>query len=172
MIDFDALDIVLYDWLVTFGGITTIWSNDNGPKPDLPYLTLRRQTLVSIGQGYTSAPNASGIAKISGDRDLTVQIQAYGSNAFGRLDDLYNVRLDINSQELLYTSNLALVNQLMISNLTGLNDTEFEERAVTDLLFRFASQRTGVDVGLIETVEVTGNLKEPDKTLNFNIDLT
>lgn len=171
MIDFDAVDTTIYDWASTFAGIEVVWMNDNGPKPDLPYLALRRSSLAAIGHGFESIPDGGGLAKISGDRDMTVNIQAYGSNAYGRLDELYNVRLDPNSQELLALGDLALVNLLAITNLTGLNDTEFEERAQMDLLFRFASQRTGVDVGLIEIVEIEGNLKDPDKTFNFVVNL-
>lgn len=171
MIDFNVIDALIYDWVSTFSGITVIWAEDNSPKPDLPFLSLRRATLANIGHGFASQADNSGIQKISGDRDLIVNIQAFGSNAFGRLDELYNVRLDSNSQELLAAGNLALINQIALTNLTGLNDSEYEERATTDLLFRFASQRTGVDVGYIDKIEVTGNIKNPDKTINFDVDL-
>lgn len=171
MINFNTIDITIYDWVTTFTGITTIWMNDNGPKPNLPFIALRRSTLVSVGQGYLSEPDNNGLSKISGDRNMTVNIQAYGSNAIGRLDELYNIRLDNNSQELLYLGGLALIDLLAITDLTGLNDTEFEERAQMDLLFRLVSQRTNVPVGLIETIEIEGNLKNPNKTFNFDLDI-
>jgi len=172
MIDFDVIDELIYDWVSTFSGITTIWADDNSPKPDLPYISLRKGTVTPIGHGYISVPTSSGISKISGDRDMIVNFQAYGNNAFGKLENLWHVRLDPGSQELLYIGGLSLIELFALTNLTGLNDTLFEGRAQMDLLFRFVSQRTNIDVGLIETVEIEGNLKEPDDTFNFNVDLT
>lgn len=172
MINFNAIDTILYNWVVLYSGVSTIWQNSNGPKPDLPFVTLRRQSLESVGHGYVSDPDDSGIAKISGDRDMTVNLQAYGDNAFGVLEDLWNVRLVDASQELLYAGGLALIDQLALTNITGLNDLEYEERATMDLMFRFVSQRTGVDVGLIEEANIEGDLKDPDKEINFTLDLT
>lgn len=172
MIDFNIIDTLLFDWLVQFSSISVVWQESNGPKPDLPYLTLRRQSVSSIAHEYMSNPDDNGIAVISGNRELIINIQAYGSNAFGRLEDLISLHLVTESQELLATEGLSLINQLGIQNITGLNDTLFEERASVDLLLRFASQRENVDVGLIETVEIEGNVKEPDKTFNFSVDLT
>ena len=136
MIDFDVIDKRIYDWTVLYSSIAVIWVEDNGPKPNLPYLTLRRSTLIKYGHEYISAPNNSGIAKISGDRDLTINLQAYGSNAFGRLEDLYSAQMLPASQEFLQLGNLSLIDQLAIGNITGLNDTLFEQRAQMDLLFR------------------------------------
>lgn len=173
MIDFNVIDTLLYNWVYTYSGITTIWQNEDGPKPNLPYITLRRQSVLSVGQDYVSDLNSSTeLAKISGDRDLVINIQAYGSNAFGRLEDLYYLRHLPASQELLFAGNLSLIDRLAIENITGLNDLEYEERATMDLLFRFASQKTAISLGVIETVNIEENVKNPDKTENFETDLT
>jgi hypothetical protein len=174
MIDFNTeIDPLIYDWTVLYSGIEVIWSNDNGPKPDKPYIALRRQVMNPIGEEYLSKPDSNGMAKISGNRDLIVYFQAYGDNAFGRLEDLWTTRLIPASQEFLATQGLSLVDRMAMSNITGLNDTKFEERAVMDLLFRFASQRVNVEVGLIESIEINGQYKEGNKTTNqtINIDL-
>jgi len=172
MINFNTIDTLIYTWTVTYSGITVDWQNQNCPKSDLPYIALRRQSLKAIGHGFISDPDDSGIGKISGDREIIVNFQAYGNNAFGMLEDLWNVRLLDSSNELLRAGGLTLVDQLAILNITGLNDLEFEERASMDLSFGFVSQNDNVDLGLIETINIENNVKEPDKTQNFNIDLT
>jgi len=173
MIDFNVIDILIYTWVNTFSGISVTWQNQKkAPKLDLPFMAIRRQSIISKDQGYISNPDNSGIGKISSNRDMIINCQCYGSNAFGRLEDLYNVRLLDSSFDLLRAGGLSLIDQIVITDLTGLNDLEYEERATTDLLFRFASQNDNVSLGLIETINIENNLKEPDKTKNFDIDLT
>lgn len=173
MNDFNAIDDSLYDWVALYAGIAIIWAEDNGVKPDLPYITLRRSTLTGIGHEFISSPDDNGKAKISGDRDMVLNFQCFGSNAFGRLEDLWSVRLIPASQEMLIASGLSLIDKYVLTNLTGLNDTEFEERAQMDLLFRFASQRTNVDVGLIEESNIEGTYKDEKQdtvlTQTFNV---
>lgn len=172
MIDFNVdIDPLIYAWTVLYTGLTAIWSNDNGPKPDLPYIALRRQVVNPIGSEYLSKPNSSGMAKISGNRDLIIYFQAYGNNAMGVLENLWTVRLIPASQEQLATKGISLVNKLAINNITGLNETKFEERAQMDLLFRFASQRVDVDVGYIDDISINGEYKQGNLTINQTIDI-
>lgn len=170
MIDFNAIDTLLHTWTVTYTGITVIWSNDNGPKPDLPYIALRRSSLVPIGEEYLSKPDSNGKAKISGNRDLVVFYQCFGSNAMGILENLWTTRQIPTSQEFLQTEGVSLIDRLAMNNITGLNDTEYEERAAMDLLFRFASQRVDVALGLIEDVVINGEYKEENINQTITIE--
>ena len=172
MIDFDIdIDPLIHAWTVLYTGLTVIWSNDNGPKPDLPYVALRRQVLNPIGGDYLSKPDSNGEAKISGNRDLIIYFQAYGTNAMGVLENLWTVRLIPASQEQLATKGISLINKLALNNITGLNETKFEERAQMDLVFLFASLRIDVDVGIIENISINGEYKQGNLTINQTIDI-
>lgn len=172
MINFDAIESKIWEWADTYSPVEVIRSDDNGPKPSTPYLAIRSQTLVGPGHEYISPPDSSGFAVISGNRDLTVQVQAYGNNSMGLIENLWATRLMPDSQTLLQEESLSLIDKLSLLNITGLNDTLMEERASGDFLFRFGSQtdRTDTEVGLIETVEVDGTYINPDFTSSFTID--
>ena len=167
MINFSDIKDLLYTWLYTYTNKITIWQDQAAPRPNLPYLTLRIQSLSSVGHEYTSVPNNSGMIKISGIREMTVNVQAYGENSFSILEDLHSINALPESQELLLSKGLILVDVLNLTNITGLNEYCPEERATTDLLFRFGSQRVNANVGLIENVNIEGNLKNPDKQFTF-----
>lgn len=178
MINIRDIEALLVEWTETFTGLATgqvIIAEDNGPKPDLPYIALRIQNINKIGTEVRSNPydfGGSAAIKISGNREMVVNFQAYGTNSYGILEDLWHRVHDELSRTLLANEGLALIEQLALTNLTGLNDTDFEERAQQDLMFRFATQLEDIDVGVIETVDVSGQLKNPDKTIDINIDLT
>ena len=180
MIVISDIEALLVTWVKTFTGFSTgkvIIAEDNGPKPDLPYITIRLGPMTPQGHECRSSPvytlgTDTNAVKISGVRDLVVNFQGYGDNIYGVLDNLYQYICVENSIDLLATGGLALINQIAINNLTRLNDLEFEQRAQMDLLFRFGTQLENIDVGYIETISVTGEVKTPDKTINIDIDLT
>lgn len=178
MTDFDVLDILIGDWLTMFtSGVTIAIANDKSAvKPDLPFITFRRSSLVPIGEEYLSTPDVNGKAKISGNRDLTYLFQCYGSNAMGILEELWTVRLIPASQDFLTAGGISLIDRLGANDITGLNDTEYESRSQMDLLFRFASQRVDVDVGLIEDITINGTYKDEEgntsRTQTIDIDVS
>jgi len=178
MIIVTDIKILLKSWIELYTGLSSdnvISSWGNGPKPTPPYISFQLGTITPIGHECRSNPyeNAGEMnVKISGNRDMIVNLQAYGNNAYGILENLYHYIHVEASINMLATEGLALIDMVSLAQLTGLNDLEFEERASMDLLFRFATQLNDINVGFIDTVNVTGQLKEPDKTINIGIDLT
>lgn len=171
--DFDAIDKAFYDWVNIFTGQSVIWLNQNSPRPNTPYLTLYKSTLIPIGHDFESAVNLSGEIRIGGIRQLTLQINHYGNNSMGVLEELsLSLRID-QYRNLLLTEGITHLNKLAINDLTALVDTEFETRAQMDLLFLIGSQSELIDTSMIEIVNGTATYKKGTITVkeeSFTVD--
>jgi len=174
MINTTTINDLIGRWLLEFTGIQAIRSQGKGTKPDTPYLTLRIASLITHGVDYVSPPDNSGMAIISGVREMIVNVQCYGLNAFGILENVSHLNVHDGSQVFLKTENITFITERNLLDISGLNEITYEDRATTDLLFRFGTQYTGVDVGLIEVVEIEGiiNTGSSEKIFNFEVDLT
>ena len=80
-------------WLIHCTGLTTdkiIIAGDKGPRPSMPYLTVRPLTMHSaVGTGevvYTTV-GLTQVEQVVGDRRATVQVAAYGTTAADLLDE-------------------------------------------------------------------------------------
>lgn len=154
-LDFEVVKTNLYDWAVSVlpVGVPPIFYNENSPRPSLPYVTLYLQSLIAIGEDYTTSPDAFGDSGLLGDREFTLQIQCYGGDPITILE---NMRTSLQKQtvlDTLRTDGIVFVNHFPITDITALLDTEFEARASMDVLFRIAQTDTDIS-GNIETVEI------------------
>jgi len=153
-LNFETVKTNLYDWAVSVApGIPVIFYNQNAPRPSLPYITLYLQSLLAIGEDYTTTPDVIGGVDLIGDREFTLQVQSYGGDPMTLLE---NMRTSLQKQTVLDTlreDGIVFVNHFPINDITALLDTEFETRASMDILFRIAQFDEDIS-GLIETVEI------------------
>ena len=173
-IDFDEW---VYDWITLFVNKPVIWFNQDGVKPDLPFMTMNKQSLIKLGHSYTSAPNSSGYIKIIDCCELTINFQAFGENSYGRLMEIKSITSNPISQDVLLGNGISIVNNLPIQNITQLVDNNFEERASTDLIFRFSviyGEDESIESGIIEKtkIQATYNACCNIRTNLINIDST
>ena len=154
-IDFPTLRTDLYDWATAVApmGVRVIWYRPNAPRPDLPYVTLSMLSFSQVGWDYIPRPDTNGDAELTGDREFTLQMQAFGDNAFGILEDIRTSLQKPSVLDTLRDDGIVFVNQNEITNVTALLDTEWEPRASMDIQFRVA-QTAEDDLGKIETVEL------------------
>lgn len=171
--NFDAIDKALYDWVNIFTGQNVIWLNQNSPRPDRPYLTLYKSTLLPIGHDFESNVNIGGELRIGGIRQLTLQISHYGNNSMGVLESLM-VSLHMDQyKDILVAEGITYLDRLAINDLSTLLDTEFENRAQMDLLFLIGSESELIDTSVIEIVNGTATYKKDTITVKeepFTID--
>ena len=167
-----VLKKALYDWVTAVTGKKVIWADQDSPQPteidsdDTPYLTLRVTTMTPVGQDFWSPVNGiTGEAKVIGTRRLTLEINHYGADSMDTCEELYKSLIFPEYQQSLNAVGLTQLNRLPVLNLTGLDDTRYEERARFEALFLVASESGGVDVGVIENVEITAKVKKSDGTI-------
>lgn len=164
MIDFSQVRTSLYQWVVANIPVAmpAIYLYSNSPRPTVDYVTLYISSVVQIGWDYVQDPMSdAGINQQVGDREFTLQIQAYGGDP---LTVLNNLRTSLQKQSVLDTlraNGIALANWFPVNDLTQLVDTRFEQRGSMDVLFRMAdiySDTSGV-IDIVQLEEVFQDAK-------------
>lgn len=179
-LNFNTFDNWIYDWIVQFISSTVVWA-DKGQKnikPDLPAIVLNKTTMVKSANDYVSPPDDDGFIQILTFRELTLNIQAFGTNSFGVLSEIDALKYNDISQQVLEANGISHVNNFAIQDLSGLNDTLFEERASIDSVFAFGivyGQNDEIESGLIKKVNIEATYNSSggnSRISNINIDTT
>ncbi len=159
--NFSALKTTLHGWAVSINAIETIFANQNGNVPDDPFCTLLVQPVGFIGQDDYSV-DASGDVTYLGQREISVSVQYFGTDAMQKAIDLTESLEENAARELLALGGIIFVDRVSgINDLSEVLDTGFEERAGIDLMFRTCSER--VKSGdLIDSTEITGDYEDAD----------
>ncbi|MFT9498024.1 phage neck terminator protein [Anaerosolibacter sp.] len=146
-------------------GVTTIFENENGPRPKLPYATV--QVTSTSKNGYDDKEIIAGDIKHSGERYLSIDIQYYGIDAMGRLSTLRN---QFNTETITnecFTSGISIYDTSEVNDITQLLENQkYEERAQIDLFVSYPESFIE-SPGYFENVEATGTIESID--LNVNI---
>ncbi|MCK5609861.1 hypothetical protein KAR91_48765 [Candidatus Pacearchaeota archaeon] len=168
-LDFDTIKTTLATWALLNTGCTkVIWADQDAPQPynddqlkkKYAYITLRYALTEQIGEDHTAQPvDVGGVSIISGNREFTLFIQVKGKNAIAIMNQLLDSFQKYTVQQTLWAGKVAYVDNFPIQNITGLDDTRFIERASMDVRLRTWSEIEDT-VGIIETVEVTGDIKD------------
>ncbi len=165
MIDFNAIKISLQEWIVRSTSLldsTVVFNDQASPRPDKPYISMKIISNVDIGQGLARGSiDSNGDASFVGTKEFTLSIQHYGVDSMNTLSTLKDSLDDDAELQTLRDNNLIFVEQLLFTDITALLETEWEERAQLDLLFR-ATSTSNHQVGIIERAMLKGTYKNAD----------
>jgi len=170
VLNFNSIKVSLYDWATQNipSGMPAIYLFNNAPRPTVDYITLYITSCVQVGWDYVQDPlDDTGIAEQVGDREFTLQIQAYGGDPFTVLN---NLRTSLQKQTVLdnlRASGIVFCNWFPINDVTELIDSRFEQRGSLDIVFRMADVYTD-EIGVINTVEVEEIYKDPQGNIVFD----
>ena len=156
-----------------------VLANQNGPRPDLPYISFERVDTRAMQRNVFFGASATEDSKAENTKQETVRFQAY-SNAqrepFELLDDLVmgqdnSVVID----DIRTTYGFNVLNYGTVTDITALSTQHLEPRAFIDftIIYRTVKVFTGTDGCIIEDVNGTGVLKDAttgDRNVTFNID--
>lgn len=153
---FNDLQNALYSWASSIAIMRpVIWYYPNAPRPERSYISLNITTFNQVGRDYIPRPTDNlGNVLLKGDREFTLNIQAYGEQPFQTLE---NLRTSLQKQSVinyLHSQGLAYFGQESIIDITTLLDSRFEQRASMDVYFRIA-QTLEDELGVITTIEIT-----------------
>lgn len=175
MIDLEKVQTNLVNWAVAQlpANYPVILYYENAPRPSKNYVTIDISTFIQIGQDYTPRPQDNpGEVEQIGDREFTVNIQAYGGDPIGILEIL---RTSLQKQTVLDTlrvNGIVFAQQFQILDITELVNTRFEKRATMDILFRMG-QTYGDELGSIATVEILEEFLQGDAVvISENVTVT
>lgn len=155
-LDFAVVKLNLYQWAITVvpSGMPVIFYEPNAPRPSVPYVTLYLNSIVAVNQDWTADDaDSAGVVDMKGDRQFTLQVQAYGGDP---LTVLENIRTSLQKQTVLDTlraNGIAFYQSLNIADITELVDSQFERRGQLDILFGIAQIYTDAP-GYFNEIEV------------------
>jgi len=176
---FAALQKTLYTWATTNvpNTVPVIWLYPNAPRPNnngvpVDYVSLLMSSFVQIGRDWNASPSDNtGLTNFVGDREFTLQVQAYGNTPMQILE---NLRTSLQKQSVLSSlqaQGVVYVNWFPILDITDLVDSRYEQRCTMDLLFRLAQQYSD-NLGVISTVEIEEIYKDPAGTVVSDVIVT
>jgi hypothetical protein len=142
-------------WLASVTGTTVIIEWPRGPRPAKPYLTVRVGSGSVVGMDDHLSTDSLGMERILGQRQATLTIGAYGTGAIDLLMRIHRSVFRDSSRTSLVQDGISVQSILSVSNLTGMLDTEPEERGQMDLLFAFADDYDD-NTSFIESASVGG----------------
>ncbi|EFM0420437.1 TPA: hypothetical protein ACM7AW_000031 [Escherichia coli] len=154
----DLIESVAVSLLSQLIAIPVIRANQSGPRPKLPYATYQISARTTIGGDDYGLVDGSGMMPVKGVREGTILVNFYGDEARENADNLVNAIRKTTSRYLMRRLHLVINATGSVTDLTALrDDANFEPMANIDLNFRYTTNYTD-DVGLIETVDVTGQV--------------
>lgn len=169
------IEAAVYTWVQQATGATTIFADQARPRPATPYMVVKLGGPTSVGhdeERSLSDPGAPSYATMTyrGDRELSVSVQALGAGALDLARAAARALATETTRAQLATSGLCPRGVVpTVNELTGLLETDFQERAQFDATLAFAEDYTD-SVPLIETVEAEGTLTQPpnpDRVVTF-----
>lgn len=159
----DLLETVTQSLLSQLLDIPVIRSQQDGPRPTLPYASYQINSRVTVGSDHYGRVDGLGLMPIKGTREGTILVNIFGENAREYADNLVNTMRRVTSHYLMRRLNLIISQTSTVRDLTALRDSaRFESMANVDLTYRYTA-RYSDDVGVIETVSASGKL-DNDKT--------
>lgn len=169
MITRAAIENAAIAWVAAATSETAIVSEQGKPRPETPYLTVKVSPPRAMGHdvdGGLVDPGAPAYATQTylGQREVAVSIQAYGAGAMDIARSAANALGTETTRAQLGAVGLFRRGALpAITDLTGLLDTDFQERAQFDVIFGLVDSYTD-SVPLIETVEGQGTFDDRVET--------
>lgn len=173
-LNWETVKTNIYNWVVANVpmGMPVTMYYENAPRPTAPYLTINLSTINQIGWDWVPNPSDNpGNVDIVGDREFTIQLQAYGGDPFTVME---NLRTSLQKQAVLDSlrvNGIVFADWFPINDITELVDTVFEKRSNMDVLFRIAQDATEA-LGTIATVELEEIIKDAGGTIILDKTIT
>lgn len=147
--------------LAALTGETVIKADQNAPRASMPYWTFRLSTQAKLGiDSKSQGVDANGIQQIYGVREITLQLQRYGTDSFLKCNDLKDNLSKQTERDKWQLQKIAVFNIGNVLDISfKLDNLQFEPRAGLDLFIRVGINLTD-NVGVIETVSTTSEFDE------------
>jgi hypothetical protein len=160
--DINTIQDAFYNWVSTLIGFPVIWRFANAQRPDPPYMDLNITFITSIGIDYETTPDTNGNVISWGNRELTLELNYYGSGSLNAMEALYSSLRNDNILATLNKAGICYVQKMLQTNSTILlsGGSTYEERNTMELRFRYSNQGvtdpSKYNVGLISYIESVG----------------
>lgn len=153
-----SLETDIYDLIKPLVSGTLIWMDQSKTLPALPFTAMKISGRRTVNGDWHSAPNASGVETVKGDREFTLSMQrhqAYGADSVTELLQSVSDKLRLTTNiDKFMAKKIAVYDVGAVTDISALLDkTTIEKRAALDIFMRVKLTQTD-NVGLIENVSV------------------
>jgi len=150
--------------LANFPDYKVIIAEDNGPRPDKPYLTMK---ITGPNRVTTTDPKVydedEEKFKFVAHRRYNISFQSYGLDHTDVLDEIILGTMDPEFRSLLRECDIGVEIRGNITDITGLVSTAWEKRGSLDISF-LTSKIKLTNIGPIESAEIDGEMARQDDT--------
>lgn len=150
--------------LTEAAAVTVIYADQAAPRPNYPYAVLRLESIVKVGWDELRSLDNNNVATYGGQRRGTVSVDYFGADPVQELSKATNALERQTILDLFADNGIAIQEKNEVLNLTRVLETEFEQRASFDFFIGFADNYED-DLGIIESVEVEGEMNEGSETV-------
>lgn len=132
-----------------------IFSDQNAPRPAIPYWTMRVGSSRQIGRDFhSSGVDVDYQETVNGVRESTVQLQRIGPDSFTKCTDVQDLLSKTSVMEKWRLAKIALYDTGDVINAPyKLDNSQLEPRSSLDLFVRFGTSLLDV-VGAIDMVSM------------------
>lgn len=147
-----ALQLLIKDLV---GAEVLIFSDQNSPRPPLPYWTMKVGSSRRVGSdAHSSGVDVAYQETVKGVRESTIQLQRIGTDSFTKCTDIQDLLSKTSVMEKWRLAKIALYNTGDVTNVPyKLDNSQLEPRSSLDLFVRFGTSLLDV-VGAIDTVSM------------------
>lgn len=177
MINLNLLKDAFFDWVTLVTSRSCVFQFENVPIPTGVYFSLRIDNIVQKGDSQYVKPESP---TVPGEKDLVTNwegilyILGFGN---GIMQDTLILKNSLNKNEIhqqLKDSGVITWNgENPVLDISGIDNSENEQRSSWDTRFRFCSIDSNENVGEIVIVNADGTYKQPGKpdiNTTLNID--
>ena len=172
MFDFTEIRTGIVEWILSVTAKKGIMADQNSVKPADTHFIYRLNSIMQVGEDYLSEPNSSGLASLHGHRDFTCQILGFGSGVLALTETLRSSLQIPAILDALRVRKIVTFDRGPVEDITGLDETQYEERSSLDVFMRSQMVLTSVNVGAIEIfngVATYKNQGSADITRNLTV---
>ena len=148
----------------------------NSPHPNKPYFSLVLTSFNKIAEDAFTDISDSGISSMVGNREFTLMILGFGDGIVEKTTQLRDLLETPAVHAQLKAGGVFPFNvDGTVQNISGLDDSENEERSSYDVLMRTDSVITDIPLGIIKIVNAEGTYEQagkPDIVETIHVDST
>ena len=146
----------VYTWAAANAGITVIFADQNAPRPNDPYITIKDLAIVGLGHRNTLAPdNITEERIVKYEDEITVSLQSYGNDTVNNLQLLKESLHKESVMLALEEMHIVVRREENIRNVSSQVDNVIEKHWSYEITFGIANT-IAEETGIIETAETTG----------------
>lgn len=168
MRDFLSLKELMYSWIYNQNLVkpeSIMFKYQNVPTPDTPYFSLQMTSFLKLGRDILVGLDEFNEYQLQGTREFTLSISGFGDGIIEKTNTLRD-SLEIETVlQFLYDGGLIPYEpNLPVQDVSGVDESENEERSSYDVLMRTDSVITNIPVEVFTQVNAEGTFSQSGKS--------